>query len=636
MTGEGGALLSGIVLALGGYASGVFGNGIPLLTMAWTPWVAWGALRTAHDPRKVFALPALAGAQILSGDPAGMVTSLLLSIAVAAALAPSGRRLRALAVLAGAWIGAALLAAVSLAPALAFLSQTERAAGLGLDVAGVWSMHPLSLLALVWPGALGDPTEPARDLARLVADESHGLAQGTSWALDHHAGAIVLILAILAVRRREARPAGPGEGPSPLNDGTRALAACAVGFIVLALGVHTPIYAAYRAIFPPERFLRFPEKHIVGALVLGTALAGVGFSRAFAEARRRALVGSLAAAGVFAAGLAALAIAGPRLVVALSSRVDEAHRFVDPGAALAHVAAGGRMALAAIALFAAGLLVARARPRAGAALGFTAATALTIVHAVSLQSLVDRDFVATPPEVLAPALGPSADGVRPRLYRPPTSRLPAGLSRLERTVLTHETATEDIAAGFGLADVPGADAAYERHYAGFLADARARGDSTPRLLAMFGVRWALVPDDEVAALGGVARAHAYGFTLVELPAARPYAFTDPSHACTVRRPRPERIELTCDADSDASRAVALEAWSPGWSATVDGAPAEATRADVLFLAAPVPAGRHQVVFTYHTPGLTAGAAISAVALVAFLLLRRRYSVALSMNMPADP
>lgn len=53
-------------------------------------------------------------------------------------------------------------------------------------------------------------------------------------------------------------------------------------------------------------------------------------------------------------------------------------------------------------------------------------------------------------------------------------------------------------------------------------------------------------------------------------------------------------------------------YSNGWSATVDGEPAEVLKADVGFVAVAVPAGEHEVRLSYETPYLRAGAALSLV------------------------
>jgi len=45
--------------------------------------------------------------------------------------------------------------------------------------------------------------------------------------------------------------------------------------------------------------------------------------------------------------------------------------------------------------------------------------------------------------------------------------------------------------------------------------------------------------------------------------------------------------------------VLTDVWHPWWRAEVDGVSAEILKADVLFRAVAVPAGRHTVRFTFH-------------------------------------
>ena len=62
--------------------------------------------------------------------------------------------------------------------------------------------------------------------------------------------------------------------------------------------------------------------------------------------------------------------------------------------------------------------------------------------------------------------------------------------------------------------------------------------------------------------------------------------------------------------------VTSDAWYPGWTATVDGAPADVVRADYSLRSVRVPAGEHDVRFAYVPRAFYAGAAISLAALVA--------------------
>jgi hypothetical protein len=93
----------------------------------------------------------------------------------------------------------------------------------------------------------------------------------------------------------------------------------------------------------------------------------------------------------------------------------------------------------------------------------------------------------------------------------------------------------------------------------------------------------------------------------------------PLSPCSVASYVPEHVQLDCES-SAGGYVTLVDAHAPGWTATVDGAPAGIVTADFLLRAVAVQPGRHRVEFIYRTPFLRAGMALSALSWLAWLAL----------------
>jgi len=91
-----------------------------------------------------------------------------------------------------------------------------------------------------------------------------------------------------------------------------------------------------------------------------------------------------------------------------------------------------------------------------------------------------------------------------------------------------------------------------------------------------------------------------------------YRVPDPAPR-TYQRVDPDHIEAHSALAQPGAIRI-LEAFDPGWTATIDGAPAPVRQAQPLGMGVPVLAGDHVVRLTYHTPGRTTGALLSLVSL----------------------
>lgn len=70
-------------------------------------------------------------------------------------------------------------------------------------------------------------------------------------------------------------------------------------------------------------------------------------------------------------------------------------------------------------------------------------------------------------------------------------------------------------------------------------------------------------------------------------------------------------------------------YSDGWSAKVDGKNAKIYKANGMFMGVLMKSGKHKLELNYVTPGLKAGAVVSAagwLVLLILALLRRRYVI----------
>lgn len=635
-----GAFVGGTAFMLSGFVTSTVVHGGPLLTLAWTPWVAVAALQVARsehvDARRVLVLAGAIAAQLLAGDPSIAVITAL--VAFAMAVAGARRRGRAAALVAVAYAGGAVMAAVVLLPAVLFAAHSERGAGIASDVATAWSMHPLRVLETLWPGLLGDPNDTTRFLARAVADSSRTLGLSPGWALSLYVS--VPIVALAAIGWRATR-----EHRMPL-------AIAAVALLVLALGDYTPVYGAYRAVFPPEWFLRYPEKYFLGTLCIGCALAGVGWTTLVRDGvtPRRLLVALLA--------LTAVAVVfGIGILPALDGVSSDLAPAVDVDAAARFKLREGAYALLVVAGLGATLYLAP-RHRSAAILSIALVTVHLVGHTWQLLPTMDRAIVTRRPQILGEVAANQLVWHPTKHLTRPGDPLPAQARTL------YEGAVPNTATMFGLRYLVGYDQGHSAVFAQWMKSLLVDRD---RALDRFGVDLEIVEAGDVGDRTAIASDAPYGpYMLVANTGQRPRAFvttswrwypdaaavvsslatqhdlstvaltgTGDNHVepgaavtpCTIRSDDGSSVSIECD--GPAGYLVLLDAWAPGWSAYVDGAATSIARADAVMRAVPLSSGRHTVVFRYETPGLRLGAALSALGWLAwgalFLVARRRHS-----------
>ncbi len=641
-----GAFVAGALVATSGYFGSMTVNG-NLPYMVWVPWLAWaadrlaaagrgGGSRTRDAVRAAAVVAVLVALQLTGAEPGATLTAAVVVLAIV--LLRSDDPLPKVGWLAAASVAGVALGAVTLLPALLLSASSKRGGGVPWEIAAGWSLHPLRLLEWVWPRVLGDPIGVSRSLAVVAADAGGETLSEPSWSFSVFLGAPAILLAIAgaADRRR------------------RWLLALSVPFVVIALGRFTPAFAALRTIFPPERYMRYPEKHVLGAIVLVSAFAGVGLTRLGREAPRWIQGAFTAGTAILAALVLGVAVLAPRIAAWAQVEARGTGLALDAASALGVSIRAGALAAGALALASAAIALTRT-PRwqyLALAIVALATVAVPAIEAGAILSLAPREEVRGPPATLRVAEA-AAPGER-RIFRdrivPPLALGPEAYARW-----VNETLAGDSAARFGYQVLPGMNPAESAEYAEFFSGRQ--GVLSPSALAsLLGIRFAMFDARAGVPLPGPEVARAHRVVLSVAPRVRPRAFVpagvayvpsaeegvralataerrDPGVVvvegageplpaaagtavpCAVESDRPEHVDLVCAA-ARPSYAVLLDGFAPGWSATVDGADAPIVRADGLFRAVRIEPGAHRIAFRYETPGLRVGAIVSVAAALA--------------------
>ena len=671
------------------------------MALAATSYVASGYLLSMHGVHYYFAsaalLPLCAALLVRCGREgsaratvaaAGAVLALVLNgevqalglaalLALALLLDDAGERTltgACLSLLAAVLLGAGL-GAVQLVPAALFTAETVRAHGVPLSESALWSMHPLRLLELIvpqpfglpWPdnGYWGPPSAPG--------------ARHLPWALSLWLGPSALVLAPVALL---------GRGR------TRALLALAALGLLLAAGARTPLFALWHQAVPLANRFRYAEKYALLATAALVLLGACGLDAAREQPRaRRAALALFGCGGVLllAAAIGALH-ASTFLSAAIAGGLAAAQANLGSEDALAATAgalsqAGGLCLALALALH-----LSRSRPGWLAPLFVLAGGVAGAANGLRLLSYGDGDFLRAPPRLVAQVRAAVPQGSTGRAFAD-ESCIFAGqgegplLERVRRFQWT--VGKENFLTLFGVPEVLGYGAAERASQIaqfaalrpfGVLAAARAfgaavvvgcDGGAEPYARAIpFAIprvryaRPATAPADPVGRAAALLAARP-GTALLDpgpgsaLPpgpgsaltagtpaasdgadAAAPEGASDgePGTAAVIE----DRAELVrVRAEGAGGVAVLADVFAPGWSATVDGAPAKVLRADAGFRAVALLPGAHEIAFSYRAPGLALGATLSAgtAVLCALLLLhgeRRRRRLSPAGTAPGSP
>jgi Bacterial membrane protein YfhO len=651
-----GARVAAMVYVLAGPILSLQENLPSLAGAAWLPWaVAWAvALRRRPSARRAGRTGLGLALPVLGGDPQAAVWAAAIGALVLLGPWPTADarpRPRVGWLALAALVALALSAAVAL-PALAFVGETTRG-DLGLAEVTAWSLHPARLVELIYPLPFGLPFPDKGDYA------GSALAGGPRelWTRTISCGGAALLLAACGLRaQRPGRRLGRHLG----------LGLVAVG-LLLALGHHTPLYRLLAA--SPYGVFRYPEKHTVLAALGLALLAGLGAEHLVAAAPWRDPRRAVRATGPWAAGwtLAVLAGAWPLGVWAQGLAREAGQPGVGPGALLEQAAAVLLVQGACLgALVVPGLT---RRRRSLALVLLVAATGLAGARPLVFAGTADLATI-TPPAVsrIRPM---SAAGVRTpapsRVLRFPQGPFGApspGLTHGEAAAALSLHTLQGASCGlYGLEGLHGMTGYWPRRVHRLLQTpgGAARGAvgvivgpapgsphavpdldalsvrallpdglavyehaGRPRLELLTGVTW--VTDEGWTELeeGDLQRVVATGGGYDQVMGVmQPGQEPGPAgRILDVRRPIPERTLVEVQATSQALLVV-RDAWSPGWSARVNGVETEVRRVDGALIGVGVPPGPSRVELTYVTPGLRLGLLISLLGMAAVSLLHTR-------------
>jgi hypothetical protein len=626
-----GALFGALSWGAGGYLLSTT-NLLPILfAVAVLPLVVMFAVRVARagQATDLVGLAVTFGLMGLAGEPSTLLMTPVVCLpALLATRIPPGR-----AALLRVGIGLAIggtLAGAALLPGAHHASRTVRAEGVRSEEAGGWSMPPARALDLLVSYPLGHVD--SRDKTRYWGAHLYPGRQ-TPYLHSLYPGLLATVLACAAFRRR--RTLWPW------------LAIAGGGFL-FALGENFPLWGLLRQV-PLLRGLRFPEKLsllVVFSLVVASAH---GFDQVlFGPARARP---GLARVFAWIAGLGAIATA----VFALLGRT-----WASASARALQVASADLLKLALVA-GAAFLLLwlwrtgARHRPALlicallAADLAWTgrelvpttpierAAAAPTYLepllaapetHLLFDQAALDRRFDHS--ELLRDPPGPSEWGLHTTLendfdltHLAWTHRAMEAFWRAvnkDRTLLGPLLVRRGVTAMVRF--VPGArwqDGRVVSPRTGqFPVELVTNQQTRPFAFAAAQVEIADGAEGWVAGVLRLGRAVADSAIVekADLPA---FPGTPAPAQVRVRERRPMRLLLEVDARGPGPSFVAInQTWDPGWSASIDGAPAPLLRTEIALSGLVVPAGRHLVALHYENGWIDLGLCLSLAAALACL------------------
>ncbi len=641
--------VSGLAYGLSGYLVARSGFLSINATAAWLPWIFLAGRAVGLEPDRFSRLRNLAlvmGMQLLAGHAQTSWYTIMLAIpwigfwawtsswqSERRSVRGAGFRLgRAALSLVIALVLAAALAGVQLLPTAEYLAQSQRAASIDYDFAVTYSYWPWRFFTLLAPDLYGNP------------------AQGDYWGYANYwedavyVGLLPLLMAFRAVfgRRAAAIKIVNGQLAAGRANVMKALVWFLVAILIvsffLALGSNTPVFPWLYRHVPTFNMFQAPTRFTLWAVFAFALLAGIGVHRIQRPEGRSLYWARLATAGAVAVTM------GAGLTWYFLG--DIRPTFIRATALAGFVG----VAVGALFLVAPQTQAPQARRPWRWAVGVLLTLDL-LIAGWGLNPGVALAFYTQPASPVAESKG-HPDGHRVYLsaddeyhlkfirffrfdsfqaeddWRNLRAALLPNLNILDR--VPHTSNFEPL--------LPG------RYVTWMEALDRSDPVERDRLLNLMGVGW--VQSLDPARPSGVRFVQVQGSTRVRwLPCATSAASAadawdqvvndrirldqevvvegagnqgipdcDPRSTADLDVHQEGPNQLTIDVDAThAGWLFVADVWYPGWQARVDGQAQPLLRADYLFQAVHVPAGRHMVALVYRPLSFYLGALISAVA-----------------------
>lgn len=616
-----GAALGGLAFAFSGYLGGRLyaGHSVPIATNSWLPWMLlglWLAMGRGRLWAAVLGGVPL-GLAILAGHFASMIYLGLAwtAFGLYGLLFPAGtNRLLLLRQMLIVLVVGTALSAVQLFALTQFSLNSTRVAAPSFEFASNYSLPPAHLITLLMPDYFGEPTRLGY------------WSVPTFEELTYYAGILPILGLILALRR-----------PTRLTW-------FYIGLIILglwlALGHYSILFKLFYDLFPPFRLARAPGRAAYLFTFAICALLAESLTQWQQHPDRCALTSwlrwTLSLVGL--AGIAGLAASGA---------VFMAIHPTDTSGRLWHQTGGWAWAILLFGLGGGLLWGYLTRPGSkAAALLAVGLMALVITDDWLFSSRFVRLESTAPPQMWLDGKAIIGDSQQ-RI-------LPWGVQLFE----------QNRAGQVGLHSVFGYDALELESLVAFTAsvpdprstaydilgveyvlsavplDNFSDGERPLTLFQQQGAAWVyrrarvlplarLVYDYEIIGDGQAAieRVHQPNFDpagtaiLDTPPPCQPQA-SDPAGTVTIDSWEANRWQLTTNSPEPALLIVSETAY-PGWQVTIDGQPAEWQTAYTVVRAVCVPAGQHQVVWTYPGRVYQLGGFISLITLLGVVWAARR-------------